>query len=263
MTPAPTRLRQAARRRLHAARQARVPPLPQTTRHLLRACLATPEDPRLDDWAGLGDIVTVLKDAEVQRAGLLALLLHAAEATGVDLDPSLRSRLRAARLHAELRLEMIGPALRETLTEEAGVALRGIALAHTVYPHPALRHCHDLDLLTSHRADATVHPSGFPVSRHTSLFRTRHVGTREVENNTVNAEIAGAGAQVLQPADALVHVCAHAAARGRAQGLLWCVDVAMLLRSGVDLDRVHYTAKRWQVARPTARSLGYVRRLLG
>jgi len=210
----------------------------------------------------LGDIVTVLKDAEVQRAGLLALLLHAAEESGAELDSSLRGRLRAARLHADLRLEMVSPAVRDTLAGEPGMALRGIALAHTVYPHPALRHCHDLDLLTPVSNEATVHGSGFPISRHTSLFATRDVGWRDIEGCTVDVDIAGVPTRVLQPTDALVHVCAHAAARGRSQSPLWCLDAAMLLRAGVDLRRVRDTAERWQVSRPTARALRYVQRLV-
>ena len=210
----------------------------------------------------MGDIVSVLKDGEVQRAGLLALLLHAAEECDVAIEPSLRGRLRAARLHTELRLEKISPVLRETLTAEDAIVLRGIALAHTVYPHPALRHCHDLDLLTARRSDPSVHPSGFPITRHTSLFPAPRVGWPEVEPVVVEAEVAGVRAQVLHPADALVHVCAHAAARGRNQSPLWCIDAAMLMRSGVDLDRVRQTAKRWGVTRATARGLDYVRRLL-
>lgn len=227
---------------------------------VLRACLATRADPRPGDWSALGDLREVLQLPAVRQAGLLAQLLHAAGLAGVELDPALRSRLRAARAHEELRLEATAQACREALAADV-VVLRGVALAHTVYDEPALRHCHDIDLLVPAGAGVTRHASGFPVARHTSLLRHRRIGVEDVA--TVDAMIAGVAARVLDASGALVHVCAHAASGGAAHSPLWAIDAGLLIRRGPDWDQVVERAREWRCARVTGSALGWLQRDLG
>ena len=221
---------------------------------LLRACLGRP-----DAWAALGDPRPALAMPDITRAGLMPQLLHAAEEAGVALDPAVRSALRTGRVYSELRLKELEPACRDGITGDV-VVLRGLALAHTVYADPALRHCHDLDLLVPGAPGVSEHPSGLPISRHASLFSFRHVGLEDVE--TAPTVVGGVPARVLAPADALVHCCVHAATNGVVHGPLWCVDAGLLARD-VDFDQVAERAGVWRVARQLRAPLSWLRDALG
>jgi hypothetical protein len=239
---------------------------PRAAHALLRACLATAEDPRPEAWRSLGDARAALAIAPVQRAGLLPQLLHAATLAGVELDPPLRSRLRAARVHEDLRAQAVATACRES-RRDGEVVLRGVALAHTAYDDPALRHCHDLDLLSRDREGVEVHPSGLPVSRHRSIFGGGHppVGLDDVVPQTVTTDIAGLTVPVLHPADALVHVCAHAATIAIPGAPLWPLDAAMIVRRDpeLDWDRVVARAAEWKFVGAVFQALAWLRRELG
>lgn len=234
---------------------------PREALALLRACLATREDPREDAWAELGDPIAVLRIDAVRRAGLMAQLLHAATLAGVTLDSGVRSRLRAARVHEDLRLAATAPACRAAI-DDGPIVLRGVAFAHTIYDEPALRHCHDLDLLVGEGAGTTVHEGGFPVSRHRSLLLRVAVGVDDVD--TVGARVAGMPARVLAPADALVHTCAHAVTHGVPGSPLWPLDAALLVRGtpALDWDRVAGRAIAWRCAADVGSALDWLRRRL-
>jgi hypothetical protein len=180
------------------------------------ACLATRQDPRAEDWAALENIRDVLRQRDVRRAGLMPQLLQAATEAGVRLDPTLRSLCRAARAHEELRIAAMAPTCRRAVgvMEGDAVVLRGVALGHTVYAHPALRHCHDLDLLV--------------------------------------------------PAASLLDVCVQAATHGPPRSPLWCIDAALLIRSGpLDWDRAVSRAREWRIAGHAAITLSWLRERLG
>jgi hypothetical protein len=184
----------------------------------------------------------------------------------VELIPGLRSRLRAARLHEDLRIPATARACREALGGDV-VVLRGIALAYTVYDDPALRHCHDLDLLVRAGAGREQHEDGFPVSRHLSLFAPWRlgVGFDDVAADTVPTAVAGTAARVLPPAEAVVHTCAHAATLGIPHSPLWAVDAALLVRRTpeLDWDRVAARARGWRCAGVVADALSWLRREVG
>lgn len=236
---------------------------------LLRACLATRERPRREAWAALAGSWELLRDPVIRRAGLMAQLAHASELAGIELDPEVRSMLRTARVHEELRLEALAPACREHLegVDRDAIVLRGLALSHTVYDDPALRHCHDLDLLVPGPGGQELHPSGLPISRHVSLFGpgAPPVLWAEVSGGAVEAEVAGAAARVLPAPEALVHVCVHGSHRGWAHSPLWCLDAALLIRRSpaLDWDRVVRRARDWAVAAPAHRALRWLRDGLG
>jgi hypothetical protein len=232
------------------------------------ACLATREDPRADDWASLGNIRGVLRQPDVRRAGLMPQLLHAATEAGVTLDPALRSLCRAARAHEELRIAALTSTCRRAVaaTHSGAIVLRGVALGHTVYAHPALRHCHDLDLLVPDGEDASFEDGGFPVSRHRRLFADEraHVSCADLLEATIEIRIAGVDARVLEPATSLLDVCVQAATRGPPRSPLWCIDAALLIRSGgLDWDRAVSRAREWRIAGHAAATLSWLRERLG
>jgi hypothetical protein len=231
----------------------------------VRAALATAEEPRHEAWASLQNGWRLTRDRPVDYARLLPQLMHAAELAGTSVIPDFRSVLRAARVHEELRVQAMGPVCRDALEGANGerIVLRGVALSHTVYDHPAFRHCHDLDLLVPRAARSATHPSGLPVSQHTALFGSIRAtaGWAEVEPEAVVAEVAGVPARILAPADALVHICVHAATNGVPHSPMWCVDAALVLRRYPDLDwdRVVQRARQWRVALHTFRTLRWLR----
>jgi hypothetical protein len=233
------------------------------------ACIATPERPNHHAWTALAHKWQMLREPAIARAGLLPQLMHASELVGVALDPEVRSVLRAARTHEELRIQAWTPACREALSESGRqwLVLRGMALSHTVYDHPALRHCHDLDLLVPGAARSDTHDSGLPIRRHSTLFGPfeRAVTWADVQSGAVTAQVAGVQSRVLAPADGLVHICVHAGTNGCPHSPLWCVDAALLIRNNSPLDWDHVVARtrQWKVALHAYRSLNWLRKSLG
>jgi hypothetical protein len=229
---------------------------------VMRRCLGTTHP-----WRDAAEIKAALADPAIRRAGLMPLLLHAAGENGTD--PAVRSLLRASRAHEDVRLEAIGPVCAQTIAAEQRplLVLRGVALAFGAYEEPALRHCHDLDLLVGDDGGLRTHANGFPIARHLSLFGPRlpPVGIDDVLADAVPVVVAGQPARTLEPADAVVHLCAHAATRGHLSGPLWGLDVAMLARRhpGLDWSRVAARARVWQVAGVVAPMLEWLSRALG
>ena len=240
----------------------RSPTPPEDSFDLISACLATAEDPRLGAWAILAEVPEILRDPAVRRAGLMPQLLHAADISGVELAPEVRSVLRVASVREELRTAAVAEACREFLDLDGGqaIVLRGVALAYSVYDSPELRHCHDLDVLLRTTLPASAHASGFQTSAHVSLFSSprRRVSFEDVAPVTIRAEIAGVPARVMAPAEALVHLCAHPAIAGQLRNPLWCVDAGLLIKrsEALDWERVVDRAVAWNVAAVTGQALG-------
>lgn len=244
------------------ARPLRLPPA--ATADVMRLCLA----PAGEAWRAVTDLKALLADPLVRGAGLMPLLLHAAPGGAGGPSPEVRSVLRASTAHEHVRLDAVGPACAEAIRSEARppLVLRGVALAFGTYDEPVLRHCHDLDLLVAGPAGGRTHPSGLPIARHASLFGPALPAVRldDVAADAVPVVVAGQEARALHPADALVHVCGHAATRGRPAGPLWGLDAAMLVRRHPDLDwdRVVARARAWQVSGAVAPLLAWLTREL-
>jgi hypothetical protein len=188
---------------------------------------------------------------------LLGLLLRSAGRNHLEIEPVLLTLLRTHYAAEVARYEFCRGVYADVFDRLAAarisaVVLKGVALAHTVYPEPALRHCHDLDVwIREHRllhaADALLaagyrhrfreagarpwhielrHPSGLPVTLHASPWRAPLWGDR-VEAMWENAEpreVAGREVKVLRAADALVHVALHALYAGRRRALAGRLD---------------------------------------
>jgi hypothetical protein len=206
---------------------------------LLRACLPTGPAGRaaFERWsAALGDPVEALRDASPHVSALLPNLLHAAEANGASADRRLMTVMRAAWTHEELRGNAFASACGDVLAalEEPAIVLPGVALVPTVYRDWPLRHCHDLDLLVRAAPGGSVHPSGMPAERHTTLG-TEALLAPAVEpawESAVSATVAGVEARVLCDADALVQVCVHAATQLVAPSPRWALDAWWIAARG-------------------------------
>jgi hypothetical protein len=159
--------RSAPKRTLDAAVQ---PAHLLTLCHLLSGALS-PHDVPSDDWAAL------IAEAEVHRVG--PLLLWAIAQHGLPLSHDLHEKLRQLNRLAVTRSMVLSKAQQDIARalDEAGIAhiwLKGIVLAATVYPDPALRPMVDLDLLVrpeeNPEALECLRQLGYVRDAHTALF---------------------------------------------------------------------------------------------
>jgi hypothetical protein len=196
---------------------------------------------------------------------LLPLLLDAAGRHGLPVRRDFLTALKSAYFREELRAAAVQGHLAPLLARlhEEGIqaiVINGLALAHSVYSDPVLRHCHDLDIycgaagadaagvllprLGFRRAkgvcarEAYTHVSGLPVEVHRRLiglteredvFANRYARSRPlaIGRNTV---------RILAPEDALLQICARGWARGGAARPGMVCDLWMLLERGQPLN---------------------------
>jgi Uncharacterised nucleotidyltransferase len=272
-------------------------PTPEQTL-FLRACLQPGDAARSawDAWRERPGARRPLASDLHEFGVLLPLLSRSLRAGGVELPRDLAASLGAACLAEELRERSYRQVCREALfaltaTRVPFLVLKGAALAHTVYPQPPLRHCHDLDLLAAPddlRLAATalreagfspagdgrrpgdsirlVHATGMPVELHGQLFRLPHYGQpADLSSTVVPREVAGVPVRVLAPAEALVHVCGQASCSASRDSLRWVSDAWYLLAASPELcwDSVVATVRRWRLALPVSAMLGYLAGELG
>lgn len=200
---------------------------------------------------------------------LLSLLYLRFQEGGVEVDKSLMTYLRTARARERLRTESVRQICEAVLasllrTGISPIVVRGMAVAETVYPDPATRHCHDLDLLLpfeqmsaasgilaesgyrgATRAGASAssrwhsHSSGFQVGLHSSPYRVHawNTDTRAMIERSVPASIAGCIVRILSAEDELVHICGNGLIAGSRHSPCWAADAWFLIRySGADFD---------------------------
>ena len=182
------------------------------------------------------------------------------------------------------------------------IPLKGPVLAETLYPHPALRPCSDLDLLIrredlervdallqrlgyrrvadahSFRFDvaydhATVYEtaSGVRVDLHWALLSEPRYSWDEREAETVwdravPVRVAGEEALGLCPEDLVLYLSVHLAVHHSLAGLLWCYDLFLILErwsTTLDWQAVSARAARWRVRAAVYFALREVERLFG
>lgn len=272
-------------------------PTPEETL-LLRACLLPDELGRVAwrRWREqVGDPLQVLRsDGQVLKRWL-PLLHHNLRAIGVTPERPFQTLLRSAYLKEQLRCQAIRPVVQQTLSllKREGIepiVLKGEALAESVYPDPALRHCHDIDLLVrgadlerialagmpglgvdkvqaGSRGDlALVHESGLPIQFHTSLFPQRYYPTPAgIWDQTIALDIGGVEARMLSPELSTLHVCGHAACSSSRESLAWVCDSVLFLRahSQLDWESFYQLAVASRLALPLSLMLNYLAGELG
>lgn len=260
-------------------------------RLLLAACRQEP----LGEWAADLDPAAVLPAVRYHRIAPLAHL--ALRESRPDLAALLRED-RDRALNHQLRVTLVLAGFGTLLDDIPWLTFKGAFLSESAHPVPGLRSYGDSDVLVaaSHlrrtydrlsdagwRASDTVHTLshsvlpgevtignvlGVPVDLHWSLVHSRQlrhrfpVPVRAVLGRRVSTTIGGTRAWVPETADALVHVCLHAALAG-ATKLLHLLDADQLARQVSDWDLVARRAMEWKATAPTALVLGRARRLFG
>jgi hypothetical protein len=250
----------------------------------LRACLHSGPSGRdaWDAWSRqVGDPLKALTKGDRDVRGLLPLLLSALRRNGIQADAPLLTYLRSAQLTEALRSSsyrrLCGSAI-SAMTDHGirAVVLRGAALAETVYQEPALRHCHDIDVLVegddtasaamalalvgfepvqNGRSHMTLaHESGLPLVLQSRLFGRpyRDPPFNDVWARRETLSIGGVAAHIPSPADHLLHVCGHASLR-------WVCDAWSLIEhSDIDWQLLFDSALRGRLAAPLSITLGYL-----
>jgi hypothetical protein len=218
----------------------------------------------------------------------LSPLLEFAASDGESLPAFTADSLRVLRMASareRVRYDTVRRLARGLLASlsERGVdaiVLRGMVLAETVYPEPHRRHTHDIDLFVrpselaraeeaaraagfTERADdpdrlpggiRLVHPSGFPVELHTTLFLDPlHPAEIEgMDTRAVRCTLLGETARHLSAADQLIHICGIASQSPVRGSLRWVTDAWLLIRSepGLDWDAVVHGAESARLSLP-------------
>jgi len=237
---------------------------------LLRACLYSGEAGRK---AGAARLAQIEKSENGLRGdlvkSLLPLLFSTLRRNSVEVDPEFLTVLRTASVREELRTKAYRRVCRDVFAAFStvgipAVVLKGAALADTVYADPALRHCHDIDLLLGEsdpsRAISLLaslgftppreelgakwqdiqlaHQSGLPLVLHRHLFRIPlyNVVMPDMWARSQTQVIADVPVRILSPADQLLHVCGHAASCASRESLRWVCDAWFLIERYPDLD---------------------------
>jgi len=255
---------------------------------LLQSCLLPGDAARAswEEWLRkTSRTKAALQDVKTGFRRLLALLGYRLRQNRIEVDPEVRVYLRAARVREQLRSEGVRELCRRTLgalaaADAPAIVLRGVMAAETLYPDPALRHCHDLDLMIGleymdaaalaleaagfSRQTARVwrHSSGFPVSIQHTLFRVAALneGLPDPAAEAMAGTIAGVPAKLLCPAVNLLHFCAHAATTGSHVSPNWAADACFLLERHPEIpwQKVLEWSSRGALALPLTVTLGYL-----
>ncbi len=247
--------------------------LPTAEGHwLLCACLRSGSAGRAawESWrTHVGDPMRALGAARAEAMRLQPLLSAALRRNGVDVDRPLQTLLRVAYLREELRFRAYRRIRRDVLSAlaEQGVPtllLRGAALADGVYDEPALRHCHDIDILVqrdnlsraveavsaiglrqSGRAVARTgtdvrlqHASGLPVWLHSRPFQLPwwNVEQEAMWSRSQSFMCDGVATRTLSPAHNLLHVYGHAMASPSRSMLVQMCDAWHVIQRYPDRD---------------------------
>lgn len=271
-------------------------PSPTATSLLQSALWKAPKLQRAwDDWQrSVGSAPEFLKADGSGLKRLLPLLQHNLQKEGIVLSPEVGSILRAARAREELRyasFRRFGGAGIESI-QAAGIEtliLKGAASAAQYYPHPSIRHCHDIDLLIhkedqdriisatipagfQHSGPATesggvrlTHGSGLSIECHTSLFKVPYypATTEPLWNRSQASEVLSHSCRIPAATDMLAHLCGHAPWNPRRQSMNWIADAYLLLASGEFpwppfLSTIH----EWQIDLPAYAILRYLTKVL-
>jgi len=268
-------------------------PAPEDTL-LLRACLQSGESGKhaCRTWlkAHPEPIKAIKKES---TKALLPLLFSALRTHGIAVDNAFLTILRTAAVREEVRTNTYRSICRKVLSilaanEIPTILLRGAALADTVYAAPALRHSHDIDILSEPRNwDSIVtllvslgfvlrqtetsidcpkvvleHRTRLPLVLHRNLFEISFYNPdlSDVWSRSQTCVIADVAARVLSPTDALLHLCGHASYSPSRESFRWISDAWFVIDKHRDLkwDLLLDCAHRNHLTLPLSVALGYL-----
>jgi hypothetical protein len=250
---------------------------------LLRACLWQGE-PALAEWAAWRSGEPDLPRAERGSLRLLPLLyLNLGPGLAGDPDAGwLKDAYRASWAANQLGLQAgrrAIDALQATSTD--ALVLKGAALSGSAYGDLGARPMGDFDLAVpparvgeavralqgAGLAPVEGDPERLLTARHSLAFRDP--GGREVDLHrgmlwrpgldeefwaaSIEAEVAGARVRILDPADQLLHVCAHGAAWNPVHPVRWAADAFKILEAageGFAWDRLVAMTERGRLSLP-------------
>jgi len=258
---------------------------------LLRACLWH-GDRGFAAWAEWRDKEPDLAKVEPGSLRLLPLLYRnlGARLAGDPEAAWLKDLYRASWTANQLGLR-VGrraiEALRATGTEV--LVLKGAALVGSVYGDLGARPMGDIDLAVPpprigeavralQGAGLTAiegNPERLLAARHSLAFRDAdsqevdlhrgmlwHPGLdEEFWHGSIEAEVAGAPVRILNPADQLLHVCAHGAAWNPVHPVRWAADAFKTLEAaegGFEWDRLIAMAELGRLSLPLRNALAYL-----
>ncbi|AFY61433.1 nucleotidyltransferase family protein [Synechococcus sp. PCC 6312] len=207
----------------------------------------------------------------------LPLLYYGLIRNKIKISNTLQTVLRTAVMREQLRNKTYERICYQTLDvlHKANIRpflLKGSVTASIAYPHPSLRHCHDIDLFIQpmeykqaivafkkaklrlissdvQQLDIELkHPSGLPVFIHRNLF------ANAVYNKVQDKMLVGSKPLLIMKkevnslnfTDLLLHICGHAATSSSCQALTWVYDAYFLLQQFPQID--------WQNLLDNARS---------
>lgn len=239
---------------------------------LLRACLCPPDAAAAawrDFHALAGDLKHFFETDLTGLKGLLPVIYGAARRNDFVLEKELQSYLRVATVREDLRSTVIREIHAGVLTAltEADIpviALRGGALADTVYETPVERHCHALHLLIHPDALTAAenalrgcgfaparlpeaapgarqgfrHTDGLPLVVHTALYDAPvyRPDTAALWAASLPADIAGVPVRTPTPTHHLIYILT-AAFHERTRGhLRWACDAMLLIDGTPGID---------------------------
>lgn len=147
---------------------------------------------KLTDWSNL--------PTQAESHGLTSLLDTHLQAAGISIPPAVQQQLQARAIQHSHANQVRAKALAEALTafQAAGIetlVLKGVALAHLVYPQPGLRSMRDVDVLVSRsqarQAQAVLAELGFNAPLPGDSLPAKHltVAQREGEGLPISVEI--------------------------------------------------------------------------
>lgn len=273
-------------------------PMPEQTL-LLRACLQSGEIARQswEQWqAQTGGLQQYLAHDIKAAKWLLPLLYTSLRRNDVAIDSGVLPLLKNAYVREQLRYEDYLAILADTLApltagEVRAIVLKGAAVAETVYPEPALRHSHDIDLLIEPRdLESTVsrlissglrplpqgnrklpyvvlcHNSGLAIGLYPGLFQVPYYSLVEgaraqaIWPYSLSHNFGGAEASILSPAASLWEVLGHASYSPNRRSLKWVCDAWFLIedKAGPDWNLFTDLAARSNLALPLAVMLFYL-----
>lgn len=272
-------------------------PWPEQT-WLLRACLYSGESGRRA-WEVYHRLAGDLKKALLKNAQgiktLAPLLLNALQRNEVVVEAALLTYLRTAYLREQLRSKTYRRILRDVLSalDTEGIShilCKGSALADTVYADPALRHCHDIDILflteddlfraaslfpsigfvssweacgPEARPTTLIHESGLPLLLHRRPFRIPQYSMplEDLWRRSQIQPVVGIPTRILSPIDNLLQVCIQAAScSGSRESLRWVPDAWNIMARHPDLEWeiLLECATQNYLALPLSVTLGYL-----
>ncbi|QBX54639.1 hypothetical protein EXE58_03580 [Nocardioides seonyuensis] len=270
--------------------------MPEVERLVSRVLVAACRGGEVDAPLRSSDAPELIAAARFHRIAplVLAALRHRGDE---GLQPLQQDRLRAITAH--LRACAALDELAALLDGVDWVTFKGPVFSQTVHPVPGLRTYNDVDVLVApaalrevcRRLHAAgwrvadfedmlldeeppgemhwVAPGGVLVDLHWSMInmhsrrRLFDVSTSALLERRVRVA-PGVGQQwwTLDPVDALLHACLHAALAG-ANKLVYLVDVDGLSRAVTDWDEAAARARQWGAQSQVSLVMGRARRVLG